>query len=235
METLAPPRRRQSAQWRHPQKRERERLWHKKNRTSLDVLARLNWSCFVWPHVPSKNIPIPTCGAQQAWPVSLEVVSGIPYEFIHVVKGSSLFQKFSPSFKSTLQIEGTLQAWDWKLDGLDIGKLPKWRPFRALPIRFARQHRQNSPELTFTSWLGDERRRLEKSTSRKDTTNWIPLPPEKWKSSPSHKVATRAALEPSLVPSMHLKPLEVVGFELAPAPIAKRLHQAQGPVQGQVQ
>ena len=34
---------------------------------------------------------------------------------------------------------------------------------------------------------------------------------------------------------MHLKRLEVVGFELASAPIAKRLHQAQGPVQGQVQ
>ena len=88
---------------------------------------------------------------------SLEVVSGIPCE-IYRVKGSSLLQKFSPSFKSTLQIEDTLQAWDWKLDGLDIGKLPKWRSFRALPIRFARQHRQNSPELTFTSWLGDERR-----------------------------------------------------------------------------
>ena len=98
---------------------------------------------------------------------------------------------------------------------------------------------QPRADLHQLTWRWKEKiltwKKNEKSTSRRDTTTWIPLPPEKWKSSPSHKVATRAALEPSLVRSMHLKRLEAVGFELASAPIAKRLYQAQGPVQGQVQ
>ena len=98
---------------------------------------------------------------------------------------------------------------------------------------------QPRADLRQLTWRWKEKiltsKKMQKSTSRKNKTNWIPLPPKKWKPSPSHKVATRAALEPSLVPSMHLKPLEVVGFELASAPIAKRQHQAQGPVQGQVQ
>ena len=98
---------------------------------------------------------------------------------------------------------------------------------------------QPRADLHQLTWRWKEKistwKKNEKSTSRRGTTTWIPLPPKKWKSSPSHKVATRAALEPSLVPSMHLKRLEVVGFELASAPIAKRLHQAQGPVRGQVQ
>jgi len=88
METLAPPRRRQSAQWHHPQKRD------------LFCLVK----CFF-----EQKIPIPTSGAHEASPISLEVVSRNPYE-MYVVKVSSLFKKFSPSFKSTLQIEGTLQA-----------------------------------------------------------------------------------------------------------------------------
>ena len=50
METLAPLRRRQSAQWHHPEKRERETererdVAQKTIRTSLDVLAQLILFC----------------------------------------------------------------------------------------------------------------------------------------------------------------------------------------------
>ena len=116
----------------------------------------------VWLRVSlkRKRSLIPTSGAQQACCMTHQSRSCFWNPLWNSCCKRFFFvpKKFGPSFKSTLQIEGTLQAWDWKLDGLDIGKLPKWRSFRALPIRFALQHRQNSPELTFTSWLGDERR-----------------------------------------------------------------------------
>ena len=78
METLAPPRRRQSAQWHHPQKRD------------LFCLVK----CFF-----KQKIPIPTSGAHEASPITVGVVSGMPYE-IYAVKVSSLFKKIQPKLQS---------------------------------------------------------------------------------------------------------------------------------------
>ena len=151
--------------------------------TSLDVLAQLILFCLAPCFAKTKEESNTNIWSTAGITHQSRSCFWNPYDMI--CKSFFFVHKFRPRFESTLQIKGTLQAWDWKLDGLDIGKLPKWRSFRALPIRFARQHRQNSPELTLASRLGDERRRLRlgnKYRSKKHTQ----LDPKKWKSSPSH-------------------------------------------------